>query len=153
MSQEEINRCNDRRMQEALWKAGTGSRRVWREQWQSRLGCIWVTHRKVRGFAEVTDQIGILFGCMIWSKHLMTKGLSIRFFRVVQMGIQKHKFGDKLAALPQSRWRFCLALTVYVKNLPEQVLSIMKRQSVLQQLTQHVGKETQWDWAWVVGQH
>lgn len=117
VSQEEINRCNNRRMQEALQNACAGIRRVWREQWHNSLSCIWLTHRKVRGFAEVPDQITIIFRCMNWPKHLTRKGLSIKFFSVLPMGMQKFKFGGKFAALwMSSGWRFCLALTVYVKS-------------------------------------
>lgn len=104
--------------------------RVWREQWQSSFELHLGDHRKVWGFAKVVDHIQMY-------KLIKAAGDKMSFHKVLGSstgGDPESKFGNKVAAHPQSGWRF----SVNVKNLPEQMLPIMERESVLQHLTQCV---------------
>lgn len=99
VSQKEISRCNNRRALEALQNASTGSRGS--EESSDRAGvlsCIWVTHRKVWGFAEVMDHVQM-------NKLIQGANDKMSFHKVFESytgGDPENKFGSKLAAHPRS---------------------------------------------------
>lgn len=132
VSQKEINKCSNRRMQEALQNAGTGSRGSEESSDRAGLGCIWVTHRKV--WAEEMDHIQM-------HELIQAANDKMPFHKVFGSytgGDPESKFGNKLAAYSQSAWVLDEGswLCLCEKSPRTQVLPIMKREFVLQHVTQ-----------------
>lgn len=153
VSQKEINRCSNRRMQEALQNACTGSRGSEESSGRAGLSCIWVTHRKIWGFAEVMDHIQMC-------KLIKAPNDKMSFHKVFGSstgGDTESKFGNKLAAQSKSGWVLdegsCLCLC---EKSPRTGATYHEKGTytlAFDPVCRKLPKETQWDWPHVLGQH